>query len=58
MHMTVMYELELNLNIIDRQVYSVLDWMGDIGGLLEAMLYLGMFLVTFFKYGQLQAMLA
>ena len=56
--MTVMYELELNLNIIDRQVYSVLDWMGDIGGLLEAMLYLGMFLVTFFKYGQLQAMLA
>ena len=56
--MVIMYELDLNLHVIDRQVYSVLDWMGDIGGLLEAMLYLGMFLVSFFKYGQLQAMLA
>ena len=56
--MTIMYELDMDLDVIDRQVYSVLDWMGDIGGLLEAMLYLGMFLVTVFKYGQLQAMLA
>ena len=31
-HLQLSYELNLDLTVIDRQVYSILDWLGDIGG--------------------------
>ena len=38
-HVAVTFELDLDLTVIDRQVYSILDWLGDIGGLAEALVY-------------------
>lgn len=36
-HMQVTYEFDLNLYRIDRDVYSLLDWIGDVGGLNEGL---------------------
>ena len=33
--------LSKNVNHINRQTYSILDWLGDIGGLFEAMAAFG-----------------
>ena len=33
-----------------RSVYTVWDWLGDIGGLYGTLLILGSYLVTFFKF--------
>ena len=57
MHIAVAFELDLDLTIIDRKVYSILDWLGDMGGMLEALVYLGAFFLTIINYGQFQAML-
>lgn len=40
-HCQITFELNLDLKVIDRQVYSVLDWLGDIGGLVEALFFIG-----------------
>ena len=37
MHWVASYEMNLNQNTVDRQVYSGLDWIGDIGGLLDGL---------------------
>ena len=34
-HLTVTFELSLNRIKIQRFVFSLLDWLGDVGGLLE-----------------------
>ena len=34
-HMTIAYELSLDRTLIQRNVFSFLDWLGDVGGLLE-----------------------
>lgn len=36
-HMQVTYEFDLDLYRIDRDVYSILDWIGDVGGLREGL---------------------
>ena len=33
--------LSPDLQVVQRQTYSLLEWLGDIGGLLEALKYLG-----------------
>ena len=40
MHFQLTYEFDLNLYRIDRDAYSILDLIGDIGGLAE-----GLFLI-------------
>ena len=35
----------LNLKQINRQTYSILDWMGDCGGLFDALLIIGQIFV-------------
>ena len=35
--MQLTYEFDLNLYRIDRDVYSILDWIGDVGGLNEGL---------------------
>ena len=36
-HMQLTYEFDLTLYRIDRNVYSILDWIGDVGGLNEGL---------------------
>ena len=37
-HTVVSYELDLNLYEVDRSTYNFLDWLGDLGGLKEALI--------------------
>lgn len=39
-HLQVTFEFDLTLYRVDRDVYSLLDWVGDVGGLNEG-LYIG-----------------
>ena len=50
MHVQVTFELDLNFVVIDRQVYSVLDWLGDIGGLVESLFFIGGIVLMVFNY--------
>ena len=53
MHVQITFEFDLSLYRIDRDVYSILDWIGDIGGLSEglAILFGGCIaLMTFNKF--------
>ena len=43
--------------MIDRQVYSILDWAGDIGGLSGAATFVGSVIVGLLHYGKFDAML-
>ena len=36
----VRYEMNLNKRVIDRTIYGLLDWLGDIGGLNDSLHYL------------------
>ena len=36
-HTVVSYEFDLNMYRIDREAYNTLDWLGDLGGLKEAL---------------------
>ena len=56
-HVAINFELNLDLTVIDRQVYSLLDWLGDMGGMLEALVYLSTFVLAIINYGQFKAML-
>ena len=56
-HIQLAYELNLDLTVIDRQVYSILDWLGDIGGLGEALFFIGGGILGILRYGQLDQML-
>ena len=44
------FSLEVNLNEdlkqIDRETYSMLDWLGDIGGLIEALKVFGEVIIS------------
>ena len=47
MHLQVTFEFDLTLYRIDRDVYSILDWVGDVGGLNEGLfLILKVFLIA------------
>ena len=39
-HIAITYEFDLNLFQIDRDTYSLLDWLGDIGGFQSALVLL------------------
>ena len=40
-HLSISYELDLNKHIFDRAVYTVLDWLGDLGGLMGILFDIG-----------------
>ena len=53
MHLQLTYEFDLDLYRIDRDVYSILDWIGDVGGLNEGLfIILSIILgfVNFYKF--------
>ena len=45
--MQVTFEFDLNLYRVDRDIYSVLDWVGDVGGLYEG-IYLSLYVILIF----------
>lgn len=53
-HLQITFEFDLTLYKIDRDVYSVLDWFGDVGGLYEGLYRLFNFIVALFYYRALE----
>ena len=49
-HIAVAYEFDLNLYRIDREAYNLLDWLGDLGGLKEAIMIILGFIFGLFNY--------
>ena len=50
---SIIYERDLDFHRVDREVYSILDWLGDVGGLYEALkIICGIFLsvVNFLQF--------
>lgn len=45
--------MDLDLQVIDRQVYNVLDWVGDIGGLGEGLFFMSITLLSVVHFGAL-----
>lgn len=52
--MQVTYEFDLTLYKIDRDVYSVLDWVGDVGGLNEGLFIFFKVILSLFQYRALE----
>ena len=42
-------ELSMDQQVIERSTYSVLEWLGDIGGLYDALRLIGLFIMFPFK---------
>ena len=51
--MTVVWEFDLDLHRVDRDVYSILDWIGDIGGLNEGLMIICGVLLGFLQFNML-----
>ena len=49
-HVQVTYEFNLDLHRIDRDVYSVLDWISDIGGLKDGLILVIIVVVSFLNF--------
>ena len=49
-HFAIAYEFDLNMYRIDRSAYNGLDWLGDLGGLKEALIIILGFIYGIFKY--------
>ena len=49
-HLQLTYEFDLDLYRIDRDVYSILDWIGDIGGLNEGLFVILGIILSYFNY--------
>ena len=56
-HIQVTFEFDLDLTVTDRQVYSVLDWLGDTGGLGEALFFIGGAVLIIFNYAQFDSLM-
>lgn len=46
-HLSISYELDLNKNVFDRAVYTFLDWLGDVGGLMGILFDIGTLVLMF-----------
>ena len=53
-HVAVVFEFDLNLYRIDRGAYNMLDWLGDLGGLYEALKIILTFIFFVFNYHTFQ----
>ena len=49
-HIVISYEFDLNLYRVDRDAYNILDWLGDIGGLKEALTIVLSAFIAVFNY--------
>ena len=48
--MQITFEFDLTLYRIDRDVYSILDWVGDVGGLNEGLFLFFKMILLFFQF--------
>ena len=48
--MSIAYEFDLNQYRIDREAYNALDWLGDLGGLKEAIIIIFGFVLGLFNF--------
>ena len=55
--MSVTFEFDLTLYRVDRDVYSILDWIGDVGGLNEGLFLLFKMILGFCQFKDLQHLL-
>ena len=53
-HTVISYEFDLNMYRIDREAYNTLDWLGDIGGLKEALSLIFLAIISVFNYNALE----
>ena len=51
-HIAVTYSVNLDKILINRQVYNVLDMLGDIGGLQYALIIILTFIVMLFNFNE------
>ena len=56
-HFMIRYEMNLNVDKIDRTIYGTLDWLGDIGGFNEALSWLTQLIMYFFAFDQMNIFL-
>ena len=56
-HIAVTLELDLDLQIIERQVYNILDWIGDVGGLGEGCFFISFTILGVIHFGALDNMI-
>ena len=49
-HTLLSYEFDLDMYVINRDTYTSLDWLGDIGGLGEGLSIIFGFLIAMFNY--------
>ena len=49
-HIQVTFEFDLTLYRVDRDVYSILDWIGDVGGLYEGLFLFFKMLLIFSQF--------
>ena len=49
-HLSISFEMSLDRKRIQRNVFSLLDWIGEVGGLLEALFVLFSVLITIYNY--------
>ena len=53
-HISITYEFDLNQYRIDREAYNMLDWLGDIGGLKEAIVIVLGFIYGLLNYNKFE----
>ena len=56
-HLSLSYEMNLDKFVIYRTVYTTLDWLGDVGGLMGILFDMGGFLLMFVTGSGLNYML-
>ena len=52
-HLQITFELELTQYRVDRDVYSMLDWIGDVGGLNEGLTIILTLILGFLRFNEL-----
>ena len=48
--MVVSYEFDMNMHVINRNTYTLLNWLGDIGGFGEGLVIIFGFTIALFNY--------
>ena len=56
-HISVTFEVDLDLKVIERQVYNILDWIGDVGGLGEGCFFISYTILGIIHFGALDNMI-
>ena len=56
-HISVTFEVDLDLIVIERQVYNILDWIGDVGGLGEGCFFISYTILGIIHFGALNNMI-